>query len=61
MGLAFATEHAVYASEGNTGRVRLVDLATGGARKIYDLNRTASRIASPAIWRSTLTAAWSMY
>jgi YVTN family beta-propeller protein len=39
MGLAFATEHTVYASEGNTGRVRLVDLATGGARKIYDLNR----------------------
>src|ERR1700691_432539 len=27
MGLAFATEHTVYASEGNTGRVRLVDLA----------------------------------
>jgi YVTN family beta-propeller protein len=39
MGLAFATEHTVYASEGNSGRVRLVDLATGGAKKIYDLNR----------------------
>jgi YVTN family beta-propeller protein len=39
MGLAFATDHTVYASEGNTGRVRLVDLATGAARKIYDLNR----------------------
>jgi YVTN family beta-propeller protein len=39
MGLAFATEHSVYASEGNSGRVRLVDLATGGAKKIYDLNR----------------------
>ncbi|MGD0360060.1 MAG: bifunctional YncE family protein/alkaline phosphatase family protein [Bryobacteraceae bacterium] len=39
MGLAFATEHAVYASEGNTGRVRLIDLASGGAKKIYDLNR----------------------
>jgi YVTN family beta-propeller protein len=39
MGLAFATEHTVYASEGNTGRVRLVDLATGAAKKIYDLNR----------------------
>jgi YVTN family beta-propeller protein len=39
MGLAFAGEHSVYASEGNTGRVRLVDLATGDARHIYDLNR----------------------
>ena len=39
MGLAFATEHTVYASEGNTGCVRLVDLATGATRKIYDLNR----------------------
>ena len=39
MGLAFASEHTVYVSEGNTGRVRLVDLTTGGARKIYDLNR----------------------
>jgi YVTN family beta-propeller protein len=39
MGLAFATEHTVYASEGNSGRVRLVDLATGGSKKIYDLNR----------------------
>ncbi len=39
MGLAFATEHTVYASEGNSGCVRLLDLSTGGARKIYDLNR----------------------
>ena len=39
MGLAFATEHVVFASEGNSGRVRLVDLATGAAKKIYDLNR----------------------
>ncbi len=39
MGLAFASEHAVYASEGNTGCVRLMDLATGGTKKIYDLNR----------------------
>ena len=39
MGLAFATEHSLYASEGNSGRVRLVDLATGGTKKIYDLNR----------------------
>jgi YVTN family beta-propeller protein len=39
MGLAFANEHSVYASEGNTGRVRMVDLATGEPRRIYDLNR----------------------
>ena len=39
MGLAFATEHSVYAAEGNTGRVRLVDLASGAVRKTYDLNR----------------------
>lgn len=39
MGLAFANEHTAYASEGNSGRVRLVDLATGAAKKIYDVNR----------------------
>jgi len=39
MGLAFATEHTVYASEGNSGRMRLVDLATGGAKRIFDLNQ----------------------
>src|ERR1035438_4240333 len=39
MGLAFAAEHSVYASEGNSGRVRLIDLATGGTKNIYDLNR----------------------
>jgi YVTN family beta-propeller protein len=39
VGLAFATEHTVYASEGNSGRVRLVDLTTGAAKKIYDLNQ----------------------
>ena len=33
MGLAFATEHSVYASEGNTGRVRLVDLASGAVQE----------------------------
>ncbi len=39
MGLAFAAEHTVYVSEGNTGRVRLIDIATGDARRIYDLNQ----------------------
>jgi DNA-binding beta-propeller fold protein YncE len=39
MGLALTGERAVYASEGNSGRVRLADLATGAARRIYDLNQ----------------------
>jgi YVTN family beta-propeller protein len=39
MGLAFAGEHTVYASEGNSGRVRMVDLTTGSPRRIYDLNQ----------------------
>src|SRR5581483_7001280 len=39
MGLAFANDRTVYASEGNSGRVRLVDLASGSARKIFDLNQ----------------------
>jgi YVTN family beta-propeller protein len=39
MGLAFAGEHAIYASEGNSGRVRLIDLASGSRRRIYDLNQ----------------------
>lgn len=39
MGLAFANEHSVYASEGNSGRVRLMDLSTASVRKTYDLNR----------------------
>ena len=39
MGVAFSGDHAAYFSEGNTGRVRLVDLSTGSRRKVYDLNR----------------------
>ena len=39
MGAAFSGDHAAYISEGNSGRVRLVDLSTGGRRKIFDLNR----------------------
>src|SRR5579883_1552268 len=40
MGLAFSGNRAVYASEGNSGRVRLVDLARGATRKVYDLNQS---------------------
>ncbi|MGI8989088.1 MAG: bifunctional YncE family protein/alkaline phosphatase family protein [Bryobacteraceae bacterium] len=39
MGLAFSGEKAVYASEGESGRVRLVDLSTGARRKLFDLNQ----------------------
>lgn len=39
MGLAFSGDRQVFASEGNSGRVRLVDLATGRARRIYSLNQ----------------------
>jgi DNA-binding beta-propeller fold protein YncE len=39
MGVAFQGKHAVYVSEGNSGRVRLMDLATGTGRKIYNLNQ----------------------
>ena len=39
MGLAFDTDHALFASEGESGRVRLIDPATGEKRRVYDLNR----------------------
>jgi DNA-binding beta-propeller fold protein YncE len=39
MGIAFAGEHTVYASDGNSGCVRLIDLNSGETKKIYDLNR----------------------
>ena len=38
MGLAFDGEHALYASEGNSGRVRLIDPATGEKKRVFDLN-----------------------
>lgn len=39
MGLAFSGNGSVFASEGNSGRVRLIDLSTGSQRRIYDLNQ----------------------
>ena len=39
MGVAFAGNHAAYVSDGNSGRVRLMDLSTGYRHKIYDLNQ----------------------
>ena len=38
MGLAFAGNRQVFAAEGNSGRVRLVDLANGARKRTYDLN-----------------------
>jgi len=39
MGVAFAGEHAVWVSDGNSGRVRLMDLASGNHRKVIDLDQ----------------------
>ncbi len=38
MGLAFENDHDIYASEGNSGRVRLLDIVTGKRKHLYDLN-----------------------
>jgi len=39
MGAAFAGNRSAYVSEGNSGRVRLIDLSTGNRRKLYNLNQ----------------------
>ena len=38
MGLAFENNDDVYASEGNSGRVRLLDIATAKRKQLYNLN-----------------------
>ena len=38
MGLAFENNDDVYASEGNSGHVRLLDIATGKRKHLYNLN-----------------------
>lgn len=43
MGLAFDGRHDVFASEGNSGKVRLVDTAKGNTHHVYDLNQGDSR------------------
>lgn len=43
MGVAFANENSVWASEGNSGRVRLVDLSSGRRRQLLDLNQGGYR------------------
>jgi len=37
-GLAFTNDRDLYASEGNSGRVRLVDVRSGSLKQLYDLN-----------------------
>ncbi|MBM3776585.1 MAG: hypothetical protein FJW37_15700, partial [Acidobacteria bacterium] len=39
MGLAFFDKRSVFASEGNSGRVRLLDLASGRSKRILNLNQ----------------------
>ena len=38
MGLAFGDNHTLYASEGNSGRVRELNPSSGTRRRVYDLN-----------------------
>lgn len=38
MGLAFENDRILYASEGNSGRVRVIEPATGEVRHVYNLN-----------------------
>ena len=38
MGLAFGDERTLYASEGNSGRVRVIDPKTGERKRLYRLN-----------------------
>ncbi|MCS7026034.1 MAG: bifunctional YncE family protein/alkaline phosphatase family protein [Bryobacteraceae bacterium] len=39
MGLAFEDDRGLYVSEGNSGRVRLLDVRTGRTKHVYDLNQ----------------------
>jgi DNA-binding beta-propeller fold protein YncE len=39
-GLAFDGDRDLYASEGNSGRVRLIDAATGRLKLVFELNRS---------------------
>jgi YVTN family beta-propeller protein len=43
MGLAFDGDHLLYAAEGNSGRVRLMDTRTGKKLDTFDLNRDGFR------------------
>ena len=47
-GIAFASERSIWVSEGNSGRLRLVDIATGNHQKVVNLNQGE--------WRNSFTA-----
>ena len=47
-GIAFATERSLWVSEGNSGRLRLVDTGSGNHQKILSLNQ--------GDWRNSFTA-----
>lgn len=39
MGLAFADDDEIFASEGESGRVRVVDTRSGGVKRVFELNQ----------------------
>ncbi len=39
MGVAFANDKSILIAEGDSGRVRLIDAATGAKRRVFDLNQ----------------------
>jgi YVTN family beta-propeller protein len=43
LGLAFASDRDLYVSEGNSGRVRLIDARNGRRKQVYDLNQNGFR------------------
>jgi DNA-binding beta-propeller fold protein YncE len=43
MGLAFDGEHTLYASEGESGKVRAIDIVTGKRQAVFDLNQGGYR------------------
>ncbi len=47
-GVAFSGEHAAFVSEGNSGRVALIDLESGDQRRTIDLNQGGLAGSSPA-------------
>lgn len=53
LGLAFSGERAVFASEGNTGRIILLDWG-GDRRRTIESTGANSKTATPATWHSTL-------
>ncbi|PWU05432.1 MAG: hypothetical protein C5B51_14310 [Terriglobia bacterium] len=55
MGVAFSSEHAVFVSEGTSGRVALIDLSSGERRRVFDLNVAGYRnsFSGDLVWDGT--------